>query len=321
MKLSMSHVSAALVSAALLGTPLCTPLGAQRSVLPAIDSARLVTALSVLSADSMEGRRIGTPGGARARTYLKRSVDYAGLTPIGGSLEQPFTARGRGGEVQGVNLIGVVRGTAFPDRYIVVSAHYDHLGVRGPGVKGDSLYNGADDNASGSASILSLASWFAAHPPENSLLFVWFDGEEQGETGSKYFVDHPPVPLVSIIADVNLDMVSRNAKGELYAARATPWPVMRPLLDSLVEIAAVTLKLGHDSGIGQENWIHQSDQGAFADKKIPFVYFGVEDHPDYHKPSDSFDHIQPGFYFRATMTIAEFVRRLDLGLGRVAAIR
>ena len=321
MNTSIPLVSAALLSAALLGTPPCTLLGAQRSLLPAIDSVRLVNALSVLSADSMEGRRIGTPGGARARSFLKKAVDYAGLTPIGGSLEQPFTAPGRGGEVHGVNLIGVVRGTAFPERYIVVSAHYDHLGVRGPGVKGDSLFNGADDNASGSAAILSLAAWFAAHPPENSLLFVWFDGEEQGETGSKYFVDHPPVPLASIVADVNLDMVSRNAKGELYAAGATPWPVMKPLLDSLVEIAAVTLKLGHDSGVGQDNWIHQSDQGAFADKKIPFVYFGVEDHPDYHKPSDSFDHIQPGFYFRATMTIAEFVRRLDLGLGRVAAVR
>ena len=186
MNTSIPLVSAALLSAALLGTPSCTLLGAQRSLLPAIDSVRLVNALSVLSADSMEGRRIGTPGGARARSFLKKAVDYAGLTPIGGSLEQPFTAPGRGGEVHGVNLIGVVRGTAFPERYIVVSAHYDHLGVRGPGVKGDSLFNGADDNASGSAAILSLAAWFAAHPPENSLLFVWFDGEEQGETGSKY---------------------------------------------------------------------------------------------------------------------------------------
>jgi hypothetical protein len=319
MKKSMMIFGAALGIIA----PVITPLRAQRSRLPAIDSVRLLAALSVLSADSMEGRRVGTPGGARARTYLKQAIDYAGLTPLNGTLEQPFTARGRGGEVQGVNLIGVVRGTAFPDRYIVVSAHYDHLGIRGPGVKGDSLYNGADDNASGSAAILSLAAWFTAHPPENSMLFVWFDGEEQGETGSKYFVDHPPVPLASIVADVNLDMVSRNVKGELYAAGASPWPVMKPLLDSLVDIAAVTLKLGHDSGIGigQDNWIHQSDQGAFADKKIPFVYFGVEDHPDYHKPSDSFDRIQPGFYFRATMTIAEFVRRLDAALGRVAAIR
>ncbi len=300
---------------------LAAPLAAQRSMLPALDSARLLNALSVLSADSMEGRRIGTPGGARARAYLKNAIDYAGLTPFGGSLEQPYTARGRGGDVQGVNLIGVLRGTSFPDRYIVVSAHYDHLGIRGPGVKGDSIYNGADDNASGSAAILSLAAWYAGHPTENSLLFVWFDGEEVGETGSKYFVDHPPVPLAQIIADVNLDMVSRNAKGELFAAGATPWPVMRPLLDSLVPAAAVTLKLGHDSGLGQDNWIHQSDQGAFADKKIPFVYFGVEDHPDYHKPGDSFDHIQPGFYFRATMTIAEFVRRLDHDLGRVAALR
>src|ERR1039458_362961 len=121
------------------------------SRLPALDSSALLADLSALAADSMEGRRIGTPGGARARTYLVRALGRTGLTPASDRLEMPFTATGRGGAtLHGVNIAAVVRGTTQPDRYIVVSAHYDHLGIGRP-VNGDSIYNGADDNASGTA--------------------------------------------------------------------------------------------------------------------------------------------------------------------------
>jgi Zn-dependent M28 family amino/carboxypeptidase len=136
--------------------------------------------------------------------------------------------------------------------------------------------------------------------------------------GAKAFVAHPPVPLASIAADVNLDMVSRNEQGELYASGASANPALRPLLDSVAKVAPVKLLLGHDTGIGESNWIQQSDQGAFAAAKVPFVYFGVEDHPDYHKPGDKVAHIQPGFFYRSAETIAEFVRRLDSALGRGA---
>ena len=284
--------------------------------LPALDSVRLLADLSALAADSMEGRRIGTPGGARARAYLLRAIARIGLPHPRNSHEMPFVATVRTGAgvagVAGVNLAGVVRGTVHPDRYLVVSAHYDHLGIRD-----GETFNGADDNASGSAAVLALAAWSKAHPPQNSILFVWFDGEESGELGATAFLDHPPVPLAQIAADVNLDMVGRNAMGELYAAGATPWPVMRPLLDGLASVALVALRQGHDSGTGQANWIHQSDQGPFDDRGIPFVYFGVEDHPDYHKATDDVERIEPGFYYRSVRTIAEFVRRLDASLDAV----
>ena len=210
----------------------------------------------------------------------------------------------------------MIRGTKHADRYLVVSAHYDHLGVRN-GV----IYNGADDNASGTAAVLAMAQWFKSHPPENSVIFALFDGEETGLLGAKAFLEKPPVPIERIVANVNLDMVSRNVKGELYASGASPFPVMKPLLDSIAAIAPVKLLLGHDTGAGESNWIQQSDQGPFDTKKIPFVYFGVEDHPDYHKPGDRVEHIEPGFYYRCVQTIAEFVRRLDLALDRVATIR
>jgi Zn-dependent M28 family amino/carboxypeptidase len=284
--------------------------------LPALDSARLIADISALAADSMEGRRIGTPGGARARAFLLRAFAQIGLTPVRDSFPAPFAAKTRTADLQGVNLLGMIRGSKHSDRYLVLSAHYDHLGAPS-GV----IYNGADDNASGTAAVIAMARWFKAHPPENSMIFALFDGEEQGLLGAKAFVGSPPVPIERIVADVNLDMVSRNVNGELYASGASPCPVMKPLLDSIAAIAPVRLLLGHDTGAGESNWIQQSDQGAFAAKKIPFVYFGVEDHPDYHRPGDRVEHIQPGFYYRSVRTIAEFVRRLDLGLDRVAAVR
>lgn len=283
---------------------------------PALDSARLIADLSALAADSMEGRRIATPGGARARAYLLRAFTRIGLAPVRDSFPAPFVAKTRAAELIGVNLVGMIRGTKHADRYLVVSAHYDHLGVRN-GV----IYNGADDNASGTAAVLAMAQWFKSHPPENSVIFALFDGEETGLLGAKAFLEKPPVPIERIVANVNLDMVSRNVKGELYASGASPFPVMKPLLDSIAAIAPVKLLLGHDTGVGESNWIQQSDQGPFDTKKIPFVYFGVEDHPDYHKPGDKVEHIEPGFYYRCVQTIAEFVRRLDLALDRVAAVR
>jgi len=283
---------------------------------PALDSARLIADLSALAADSMEGRRIATPGGARARAYLLRAFTRIGLAPVRDSFPAPFVAKTPTADLIGVNLAGMIRGTKHADRYLVVSAHYDHLGVRN-GV----IYNGADDNASGTAAVLAMAQWFKSHPPQNSVIFALFDGEETGLLGAKAFLEKPPVPIERIVANVNLDMVSRNVKGELYASGASPFPVMKPLLDSIAAIAPVKLLLGHDTGVGESNWIQQSDQGPFDTKKIPFVYFGVEDHPDYHKPGDKVEHIEPGFYYRCVQTIAEFVRRLDLALDRVATIR
>ena len=272
---------------------------------PVLDSARMVADLSALAADSMEGRRIGTAGGARARAFLVRAFRNTGLEAPYGGFEIPFVARPGG--LHGANVVGVMRGTRRANRYIVVSAHYDHLGVTG-----GAIYHGADDNASGTAAVLAMARWFRAHPPEHSIVFALFDGEEEGLLGAKEFVGTPPVPLGAIVADVNLDMVSRNVNGELYAAGASVNPEMRPILDSVAAIAPVKLLLGHDTGAGEGNWIQQSDQGAFAAQKIPFVYFGVEDHADYHRPGDTVGNIQPGFFVRSARTIAAFVRRLDI---------
>ena len=284
--------------------------------MPAIDSAALMRNIGVLAADSMAGRRTDTAGGSHARAFILRQFGAFGVSPLSRRYTYDFFVPRAGGDLKGVNCIGVIRGSKYPDRFIVLSAHYDHLGVRN-----NTVFNGADDNASGTAGVLAIAQWLRKNPPQNSVMIVLFDGEEAGLAGSLSFVSQPPVPLERIVANVNLDMIGRNARGELWAAGAAPWPVMKPMLDAVVRVAPVALKLGHDSGTGQNNWTMQSDQGPFHQKKIPFVYFGVEDHADYHKATDKVEKIMPGFYVNSVRTIAEFVRRLDLGLDAVAAVR
>lgn len=276
--------------------------------LPALDSARLIGDVFRLAHDSMAGRASMTPGNLKARTWLETEFRRIGLEPVAGRFVHPWARGRRAGadSVRGANVLGLIRGRTDAARVIVVSAHYDHVGTRN-----GQVYNGADDNASGTAAVLAMAAHFKGHPPAHTILFALWDAEEMGLLGAQAFVEAPPVPLISIAANVNLDMVSRNDGGELYAAGATPWPAMRPVLDALVPAAAVKLILGHDSGGGQNDWTGQSDQGAFNAAGIPFVYFGVEDHPDYHKPTDDPERIQPGFFYRAARTIAGFVERLD----------
>ena len=284
--------------------------------MPVIDSVSLMRNIGVLAADSMEGRRTDTAGGAHARAFILRQFGVAGVSPLSLRYTYEFSVPRAGGQLKGVNCVGVIRGSKYPDRFIILSAHYDHLGVRNK-----TVFNGADDNASGTAGVLAIAQWLRKNPPLNSVMIVLFDGEEEGLAGSLSFVDQPPVPLAQIVTNVNLDMIGRNANGELWAAGAKPWPVMKPILDAVVGDALVKLKLGHDSGTGQNDWTMQSDQGPFHQKKIPFVYFGVEDHADYHKATDKVEKIMPAFDVNSVRTVAEFVRRLDLGLDAVAAVR
>ena len=278
-----------------------------------IDSASLIRDLSRLADDSMRGRKSGTPENAKARAFIAARFDRLGLGTVGAGRVQPFSfTRRDSSRVDGANVVGVVRGTAFPDSFIVVSAHYDHVGVGKP-VDGDSIYNGADDNASGTAALLAIAEWFQAHPARHSIVFAAFDAEEMGLQGAKAFVAAPPVPKASIVLDVNMDMVSLNEKGELYAAGAARYPQLRPTLEKVAARAPVKLILGHDAPLPTEHddWTNQSDQGAFHAAGIPFVYFGVEDHPHYHRPSDELRNVTQSFYVRAAATVLDAIRELD----------
>ncbi len=286
-----------------------------------IDATRLVGHVRTLAADSFAGRRVATPGGAMARAYVRAAFEGTGVRPVGASFEHPFTFARHSTMVPGSNVIGTVRGTRHPGRYIVVTAHYDHVG--GPAVNGDSIYNGADDNASGTGAVIELARYFAANPPENSMIFVAFDAEEAGLRGARAFVAGPPVPADSIIMNVNLDMVSRSPAGELYAVGTYAYPVLRSHIERAKQVGRVKLLTGHEgpTATGSDNWTNSSDHGPFNAAKIPFLYFGVEDHPGYHKPSDEFAQITQAFYAAAVETVLDVLLDLDRSLEPVAVVR
>jgi Zn-dependent M28 family amino/carboxypeptidase len=277
-----------------------------RQQVSAPDSARLLHDLAVLAHDSMEGRAPGTEGSARARAFLIRELAQAGVTPMGESFEHAFGwARGR----SGVNVIGRVAGLGG-DGVIVLTAHYDHDGIRN-----GEIFNGADDNASGTAAVLEIARLAVAEPLSNTLVIALVDAEESGLQGARAFVRDPPLPIETVSLNVNLDMVARSG-GLLWASGAHHTPALRPILERVAADAPVTLRLGHDRRNAPEgaDWTGSSDHAPFHAVGIPFVYFGVEDHPDYHRSTDDYERVDPGEYINSVRTIAAALRVLDAAL-------
>lgn len=276
---------------------------------------RAIEDIRILSADDMQGRAPGTPGSEKARSYIVSRFARIGLSPIGDTFEQPFEfAKRDGTKLRGVNLVARIKGTR-PGKAMVVSAHYDHLGVRN-----GEIYNGADDNASGVAGLLAVAEAFKAKRPKHDVIFAVVDAEESGLRGAKAFAAAPPVPLESIALDVNFDMLSKNAKNELYVSGASPFPFLKPILVKVAATAKVTLKLGHDTDAdGKENnWATQSDHYAFGEKGVPWVYFGIEDHPEYHRPTDDFATVPQDFFKRSVATVVQASLALEKDLDDVA---
>lgn len=299
----------------------CVPTGTalpDATTAPVTGHDQLLADLRILSADDMEGRDTGSAGGERARAYIVSRFEAIGVAaPAMGRL-QPWEMAGRsreGGKLySGVNILGVIPGTRVTDRYIVVTAHYDHVGI-----SDGLIYNGADDNASGVATMLELATRLKAEAPEHSVIFVAFDGEERGLLGAKHFVEAPPVPLSSIILNVNYDMTARaETDGKLWVTGTYQHPALRPLLEPVAARGAISLAFGKDTpqDTGSDNWVEASDHGAFFRAQVPFLYFGVDFHPDYHRPSDDFERITPSVFANATDLAIDAFRALDRGLSR-----
>jgi len=287
----------------------CLPALAQKSN---PDAATLLRDVKVLAADSMQGRLSGTPGNLMAQEYLLKRFQEVGMKPFAGTYKQHFRIDSRRAQVeQATNLIGYIPGKS--DKAIVVTAHYDHVGQR----NGD-IYNGADDNASGVGALLAAATHFAKYPPKHTIIFAALDGEELGLQGAKAFLDNPPVPLSSILLNVNMDMLSINEKGELYASGSYHYPQLKPYLQKVKPRKHARLLLGHDNPAqGPDDWTGQSDHFRFHERGIPYVYFGVEDHPHYHKPSDDFENVNTAFYPDAAALVIDFLEVMDQNLHRL----
>ena len=277
----------------------------KKNVLVNIDSTALINHLAYLSSAVMAGRETATPGNQLAREYIVHVFDSLQIGKTGDSYLQPFPFGNN--NQQGTNVIGVIKGSQYQNSYIAITAHYDHLGVRN-----GNIYYGTDDNASGTAALLAMMQYFKQHPPKHSLIFVAFDAEEKGLLGSKYFVAHCPIPLSSIMLNVNMDMVSRNDSNEIFATGVYHHSFLKKYVDSIQPFTPVIIRFGHDGEkAGADDWTNQSDHFPFHQNNIPYLYFGVEDHPDYHRPGDTFDKVNKSFYYQVCTMIMAVAALLD----------
>jgi len=291
-----------------------------------VDASQLMHEVAILASPQMEGRATGTPGGLRARRWITDRFAEIGLAPLDAAGHvRPFVVQQRevrailpGGRpfrraVEGANVVGRVAGREPGAAAIVVTAHYDHLGVRDGRV-----YPGADDNASGVAVLLAAARHFVARPPRRTLIVAALDAEELGLHGARALLRSPGMARDAIALNINLDMLSRSAAREIYAAGAYHTPWLAPILGELQPRGAVTLLLGHDRpprlGGGLEDWTHESDHAPFHDAHVPFVYFGVEDHPDYHRPTDTAGRIDPAFFGAVADMVIDAIQAFDARL-------
>ena len=186
------------------------------------------------------------------------------------------------------NVAGYLPGEI--DEYVVIGAHYDHLGLGeqyslAPSLVG-TIHPGADDNASGSAGVIELARWFSSQPKQKrGILFVTFAGEELGLLGSSFYVTHPDYPLAKAAAMINLDMIGRIRNDKVYIGGVGTGSNLRSLLDRVTPKYGLHLDYSDTSGYGS------SDHTSFTTKEVPVLFFFSGLHSDYHKPSDTWDKI------------------------------
>ncbi len=271
--------------------------------------------MEFLASDALQGRGSGTKDELLAAVYLASQLREIGVEPGGDG----------GGYIQNVsgefnfyregkkqwntrNVIGVLKGSdaKLRDEVILLTAHMDHVGIR-EAVNGDNIYNGADDDASGCVAVLQLARALAGKHPKRTVLFVFFGSEETGGQGDQYFLQHPPMPLKNIVANLEFEMIGR------------PDPAVKP--DELwltgfersnlgSELAKHGAKLVADPH-PKENFFQRSDNYALAKKGVvaqTVSSFGL--HADYHRPSDDLAHIDFSHMERAIHSMLEPVEWL-----------
>ncbi len=260
-----------------------------------------------LASDEFEGRRTGEKGQKLAAEYLANQYKNFGISGINGSnnyyqnipLEALASKKAYAPENPSENVIAFIEGSEKPNEILVISSHYDHEGI-----KDGEIYNGADDNASGTTAVLEIAQAFAkakkaGYGPKRSILFLNFTGEEKGLLGSKYFVANPVYPLENIVAGLNIDMIGRmgtehpNDENYVYVIGADR---LSTELHDINETANNTYtNLDLDYTYNEESdpnrFYFRSDHYNFAKNGIPIIFYFNGVHVDYHKPTDTADKI------------------------------
>ena len=250
-----------------------------------------------LTSEKNAGRYPGGKANRYVVSYLKNNFKTIGLNNFNKNYKQKFKAslRVEKGEIEKplvntYNVIGYLEGNdpKLKNEFIILGAHYDHLGLGGPSSKSDkknTIHYGADDNASGTAALLEIAEKIASQKNKlkRSVLFVAFGAEEQGLLGSKYFVNNPPIELSKIKLMINMDMVGRlNTENHIYVNGAGSFPDGVRFMKNLGESLNLT-PIVHAGSVGG------SDHVSFYQKKIAVLGIHTGAHPQYHKPEDTID--------------------------------
>lgn len=293
------------------------------------DSAVIHNDIAYLASDRLEGRLTGTPGNDSAAAYLAHRYATLRLRPGSPGYLQKFIARSAADAHAGItngrptqNVVAILPGSdrRLAGQYIVIGAHFDHLGrdsqfALDPDAK-NAIRNGADDNASGTAAVLQLARMLALAHPRRSVIFANFSGEEEGLLGSQWFVDHPPVALDSIIAMVNFDMVGRLKDDKLLVYGTATATELSALLDSANVHSAIPLNVaGSGDGFGS------SDQSSFYAKNIPVLHFFTDLHNDYHRATDDIEKINSAGEARVVDLAFRVIESIDARNDKLTFVR
>jgi len=283
-----------------------------------IDTMCIKSHLEFLAHDWLEGRESGERGQWIAGLYLKSQLQSIGFEPLfkdsvnQKSYFQYFTY-GKINPKKTFNVGGILRGTDLAHEYVILSAHYDHLGLGKNGV-----YNGADDNASGSSTILEIARIFAklkkeGFPARRSIIVLFFSAEEKGLIGSEYFVDNSPINLQNAITNLNVDMVGRidenhqkNLQKEyVYIIGSNFISNDLHLINEKInsEFVHIHLDYQYNNKSDKLRLYYRSDHYNFAKKQIPVIFYFSGLHEDYHKVTDTYDKI----IYDKTLKIAQLI--------------
>ncbi|MFD0993158.1 M20/M25/M40 family metallo-hydrolase [Tenacibaculum geojense] len=247
-----------------------------------IDSLTVKKHLYTLASDEMEGRKAGTEGIEKAAQYIEKEFERIGLTTYKDltSYRQSFEHKG----ANMFNVIGVLEGSSKKDEFVVVSAHYDHLGMKKSG--DDKIYNGADDDASGVAAVLTLAEYFKSRGTERTVLFVAFTAEEMGLVGSKHF--GKDVNPTDFVAGINIEMIGKTSSYGPKTAWLTGFD--RSDFGKIIQknLEGTGYKLYPDP-YPKFNLFFRSDNASLARLGIPSHTFStgpIDKDPHYHKVTD-----------------------------------
>ena len=269
--------------------------------------------INFLASDELQGREAGVHGSRVTSEYIVSLLQWMGVSPLADSYFQPFDAYRKERQKKGRlevhpdsiaklkqevhqkltmrNVLGMIPGKNTKE-YVIVGAHFDHLGID-PALDGDQIYNGADDNASGVSAVLQIARAFLAsgQQPKRNVIFAFWDGEEKGLLGSKYFVQTCPF-LSQIKGYLNFDMIGRNNKPQQPKQVVYFYTAAHPVFGDWLkeDIRKYGLQLEPDYR-AWENPIGGSDNGSFAKVGIPIIWYHTDGHPDYHQPSDHADRL------------------------------